>query len=290
MSAEIDWWLKHVPDAEVLSSRHATGQEYRCLRMRLQEAFSQPASDQLQLILGLSGEIRLTRHDCGFGNSPHVGKAGTFACIPGHAAFASEGWGDVEILVLTVPWSNVVRDAERVQARFVGDFRQMHRGSHQDSLISFLAWRLARCTPSDVLEADCLIAMLIRRLLLLAEPKEALGASAVGLDAKTLKRVMARIHESKQTRVRLDDLAEVAQMSKYHFLRSFNATIGMTPYQYVVRLRVGRARKMIEPGSELETVAVEAGFSDQSHLSRQFKSEFGMAPGSYRVATSFKTN
>ena len=112
----------------------------------------------------------------------------------------------------------------------------------------------------------------------------------MGLDAKILKSVMARIHESKQTRVRLDDLAEVAQMSKYHFLRSFNATVGMTPYQYVVRLRVERARKMIERGSELATIAVEAGFSDQSHLSRQFKSEFGMAPGSYRVATSFKTN
>ena len=109
------------------------------------------------------------------------------------------------------------------------------------------------------------------------------------LESRTLKRVLAMIHETKKAKVRLDDLAELAQMSKYHFLRAFNSTVGVTPYQYVVRLRLERARRMIERGHGLAAVAVEAGFSDQPHLSRQFKSEFGIAPGSYRFATSYKT-
>ena len=130
----------------------------------------------------------------------------------------------------------------------------------------------------------------IRRLLLLAEPKLGAVAPTGSLESKTLRRVLSQIHETRQARVRLADLAELAQMSKYHFLRSFNATVGVTPYQYVVRLRVERARRMIERGSDLAEVAIEAGFADQSHLTRQFKSEFGLAPGSYRVATSFKTS
>ena len=171
---KFDWWVKKVPQAEAFASPtnemllESLG--FRSLRMRLDRAISQPATDEMQIILGLSGEIKLTRHDCGFGNAPHTGKKGTFACIPGHAYFDNEGAGDIEVLILTLPWDTVVREAEALSADFVGDFGAVHRGSHQDDLLSFLTCRLAAFRSNDVVEAESLTTILVRRLLHLAKP------------------------------------------------------------------------------------------------------------------------
>ena len=73
-------------------------------------------------------------------------------------------------------------------------------------------------------------------------------------------------------------------MSSYHFLRVFRQVVGLTPYQYLLRLRLHRAalrlRRTTEPVS---AVAFESGFGDLSTFNRRFRRVIGVSPLLYRA-------
>jgi AraC-like DNA-binding protein len=80
----------------------------------------------------------------------------------------------------------------------------------------------------------------------------------------------------------LAQLAEIAGLSIWRFATVFREKTGVSPHRYICRLRVERARALIRDGMAPATAASEAGFYDQSHLSRHFKSWCGVTPGQYR--------
>ncbi|RUW95472.1 AraC family transcriptional regulator, partial [Mesorhizobium sp. M8A.F.Ca.ET.059.01.1.1] len=61
--------------------------------------------------------------------------------------------------------------------------------------------------------------------------------------------------------------------------RHFRAAFSTSPHRFLVMRRLQRARRMIAAGEPLAQIAIEAGFSDQSHFNRQFKKAFGLTPG-----------
>lgn len=82
--------------------------------------------------------------------------------------------------------------------------------------------------------------------------------------------------------VSLDALASVANLSKYHLLRSFTRETGITPYSYLETLRIDRAKALLKAGETPANVALATGFWDQSHFSNTFKRQIGLTPGQYR--------
>ncbi len=79
--------------------------------------------------------------------------------------------------------------------------------------------------------------------------------------------------------ITLDTLAALACASKYHFLRRFTLSTGMTPYQFVVHRRIRRAKQLIlSDRLTLAEVAHSTGFFDQAHFTRVFKKSIGMTP------------
>lgn len=82
-------------------------------------------------------------------------------------------------------------------------------------------------------------------------------------------------------RITLDDLGKVSGLKKYPFLRSFTREKGITPYSYLLTVRVGVARRLLENGTPLLETALQAGFSDQSHFGNFFKKIIGLTPKQY---------
>ncbi|WP_149535442.1 helix-turn-helix transcriptional regulator [Siccirubricoccus phaeus] len=83
--------------------------------------------------------------------------------------------------------------------------------------------------------------------------------------------------------VLIGDVAAACRLSRSHFIRAFRQTTGQTPYQWLLAQRVERARQLLrDPRMPLAEVAVACGFADQSHFTRIFSRQMGMAPGSWR--------
>jgi AraC-like DNA-binding protein len=97
---------------------------------------------------------------------------------------------------------------------------------------------------------------------------------------------MARAHllDNLTQNIALDELAALANLSPYHFLRRFRATYGMPPHTYRLQQRIHLARRMLADGHPIAQVALDTGFTDQSHLTRRFKAFVGTTPRQYQIA------
>ncbi|MDF2936917.1 MAG: AraC family transcriptional regulator [Paenibacillaceae bacterium] len=81
--------------------------------------------------------------------------------------------------------------------------------------------------------------------------------------------------------VSLDGVSSLAGLSKYHFLRLFTRSMGITPYCYLQAVRIGRAKQLLEQGMPPSETAQRTGFSDQSHFTHTFKRLIGLTPRQY---------
>lgn len=79
----------------------------------------------------------------------------------------------------------------------------------------------------------------------------------------------------------LATLAAHAGLSRYQLLRQFAQAYGLTPFAWLQQQRLAHARAAIARGHTLAQAAAEAGFADQSHLTRLFRRHFGMTPGQW---------
>jgi transcriptional regulator GlxA family with amidase domain len=83
--------------------------------------------------------------------------------------------------------------------------------------------------------------------------------------------------------LRVERLAEKANVSPRHFNRLFKDSFGDTPADFVEKLRLGEARRLLgERGSRIEAVALASGFSSADSFRRAFERRFGLAPAAYR--------
>ena len=81
----------------------------------------------------------------------------------------------------------------------------------------------------------------------------------------------------------LADISRQAGLSKSALVRAFAREKGVTPYRYLLAVRVDRARQMLEQGRSPAETALAAGFSDQSHFTNCFTAITGLTPGAYRA-------
>ncbi len=82
----------------------------------------------------------------------------------------------------------------------------------------------------------------------------------------------------------LDDVAASVGVSAFHLMRIFRRAIGVTPHQYLMRIRLLRAVQMLRDTEQpVTTIAYDAGWSDLSNFTRTFKREVGCSPGRFRL-------
>lgn len=101
-----------------------------------------------------------------------------------------------------------------------------------------------------------------------------------GLSAVAKRRVLELIDTHLDARLTIEMLAREVGLSPAHFARAFKESLGRAPHQYLLALRLERARRLLEAtGGSLSDIAQRTGFADQAHLTRLFKRAFGTTPG-----------
>ena len=98
---------------------------------------------------------------------------------------------------------------------------------------------------------------------------------------KRFDEVCAYLEQRYMNPITLEELSQLINMSKYHFLRSFTRYKGITPYNYLETVRVNNAKKLLEQGVPPAEAAQLTGFHDQSHFTNFFKKLIGLTPRQY---------
>lgn len=115
-----------------------------------------------------------------------------------------------------------------------------------------------------------------------ASPQRPAGRT-YGLSRTALAAIDDHVRANLDAELRLEDLADLAHLSPFHFARSFKAATGLSPHQYVVQCRIERAQALLlRRDLTVAEVARRTGFATASHLARHFRRQTGLTPGAYR--------
>lgn len=102
-------------------------------------------------------------------------------------------------------------------------------------------------------------------------------------DDLVVGRVQEFVDDHLAAELTLSDLADVADVSPSSLGRRFKAETGTTPWRYVLKRRIERAKALLQnTDRSLAAIALDTGFYDQPHFTRTFKRFEGKTPGEYR--------
>jgi AraC family transcriptional regulator len=150
-----------------------------------------------------------------------------------------------------------------------------------------------RASHHQGLRLDERCAELLNLLLKLFFDEGTRQSALSGLKPSTRQEVYKRlsasidfIHENYQSDISLAALSAVSSMSSFHFLRSFKSAFKITPYQYLTKVRLQQAcRLLIENDAPVSDIVISCGFQDESSFSRLFKARVGVSPSIFRKAS-----
>lgn len=175
--------------------------------------------------------------------------------------------------------------AEEVERN--ADTLQFHPALEDRSLVRIMALLLDECQaafPSGQVYVDSLIYALATRYLFIGSVRqEKPKARLTGLMPRMLSRIREKVEAHLDSDLSLDSLAKDSGYSRAHFFRIFREATGLTPYEYVLDLRLKRAQELLKhANSNIIDVALSCGFASQSHMTTVFKQHLGMTPGELR--------
>jgi AraC family transcriptional regulator len=104
-----------------------------------------------------------------------------------------------------------------------------------------------------------------------------------GLPAWQQKRVMEFIEAHLAEEISLAVLAELADLSLFHFARAFTQSFGVPPHRYHMARRMDRARSLLQdPARSVTQIGIQVGFRETSSFTKAFRRFTGLTPTEYR--------
>lgn len=210
----------------------------------------------------------------------HVLPAGTVILLnpgevhaprPGH----SEGWS---FRVFFFDDSFFEKQAKRLAIEDISFVQPFIDVTHLSERLLDLHRRFER--SSDSLEAESSMLEVFAQLVekySSAAPR----LSQVSRGKTNVKRVIEYLNANYEKEILLEDLAEIAELSAFHLLRTFRDVVGLPPHAYLNQIRIEAGRRLLSIGHSIASVAALTGFADQSHFTRNFKRILGVTPGQY---------
>ncbi len=280
-------WKSHKTESPYLFRQAATWTGVKIHRARvLPGRMLEQISDFHEINITLGG--RLTTEKCSaVGKSIKTkGETGNLCFTPSGQAVGAFWNAEIESLGIMIAPDFVKQTA--LENRFSANFEFGETYKRQDALIQQIALTLLdeanAESPSGTLYADSLIQTLTLHLL-----KNYSNAGFVienlngGLSGYKLKRVKEFINANLEEDLSLAQMAEVADLSQFHFARAFRKSTGQTPQHYLMEQRIERAKQLLAKAElPIVEVSLRTGFKNQSHFTTLFRKFTNLTPKLWR--------
>lgn len=253
------------------------------------EASYRAVRDHL-VVLHLDGPVGV-RILLGKGQQKHTTGPGALFIVPGGMDLGVHLQGALESLHVYLR-DTLLREVASVFAR--GDpalVELVPRLGDRDPLLEHLALSMREALtdpdPGTALYADELARMFGVRLLHSHSNRglHPFKPPKAGLTRAQLTRAIEFMEACLSKQFSVAELAAAAGLSPAHFIRQFKASLGIAPHQYLLRLRLDRAKRLLrETDCSIAQIAFECGFSHQEHMTRFFSRLVGTTPATFRRA------
>ncbi|MBR5281053.1 MAG: helix-turn-helix transcriptional regulator [Clostridia bacterium] len=98
-----------------------------------------------------------------------------------------------------------------------------------------------------------------------------------------INKVLLYIHNQYNKQISLDELSRMIHFNKCYFVKIFRSLVGMSPYEYIINLRINEAKQLlINTSFSVNKIADQIGFLDTNNFIRRFRSRTGVSPLQYR--------
>jgi len=218
----------------------------------------------------------------------HTLETGRLAIFPAGHRYGCRWFDPAHVLLLTVEPSLLMEVAELAP----GEAPRLRRVLNEpDEVLAHLMLSLREAIRDDARRSGPYGEMLARAVAyrltgyLTGRDKGAERAVRSGLPASRLRRISEHVDRQLEAPLSLRELARVANLSVFHFARSFKESTGLSPHQYVLRRRVERAKQLLGGTAlNLAEIALRCGFSNPSHFTQAFHQICGVTPTSWRTS------
>jgi AraC-like DNA-binding protein len=110
----------------------------------------------------------------------------------------------------------------------------------------------------------------------------------VSCDRPAVERVRQFLEAERTRIVTSGELEEISGHDRFSLARQFRQLYGTSPYRYLLMRRLDLVRREIRTCKALVDIAVDAGFADQSHMTRFFRATYGLSPAQFRAASQLR--
>ena len=238
------------------------------------------------IILHLDGPVGVSRA-LGRSQSHRVVGPGGLFMLPGGLDFGVRLEGYLESLHLYLRHPIVEEVANDFGVKGADCAELVPRLGVRDPMIEQLALNvrdaLTYRDPSSQMYVDYIARLLAAHLL--RKHSTATVESGVpngGLTRAQVERAVDYMESNLSEPLTLVDVAKASGLSPSHFARRFKSATGAPPHQYLMSMRVERAKRMLMQREPIAEIALACGFTHQEHLTRIFRRLTGATPASFR--------
>ena len=258
---------------------------------RVVDRFLVPATPEPLITCVIAGSAEFKERDVGGAwITHHIERGSIFVTrsrVPYEVRFHSPVGGQIDVISIHVAVGQFLVALEAVypgRAKTVEVVDFFGRDEALAHLCFACAEMLAQRVPGTSKRVSPLIqllsACLVEKYTDAASDKPAFSG---GLPIAKLRKVEDHVREYFAEEISVETLAELAELSPFHFSRVFKETTGMSPLQFVTRERITRAQQVIrETSRSLIEIALDVGYTSPSHFAQVFRRVVGVTPTEFR--------